>query len=318
MRALLLFLAALVALPSAAVSGCRLIGGAAFTPIPQLAAFAPWATIGWLVILLLLLAGRWWWLAAVITVLLAVQVAWVVPSWGARAAAVARPGARPVRVLAINVHIGQADVAAIHRLVQEQHVDLLSVEEVQPTFFDELAPAVAKQLPYVVQDSSPGTVIWSRWPIRALGFLPSDGPDMSRVLLQVPGAVPVTLTGVHTTSPGRGRVPNWKRDLATLARASKQTSGPQVMLGDFNASRDQGPFRTLLGTGLVDGADSIRMTPWAAVTWPANRRHLPAAVRLDHVLVTPDSVAVRAVQVRKVPGTDHRAVLADLEFKAAS
>jgi endonuclease/exonuclease/phosphatase (EEP) superfamily protein YafD len=324
-RVLVLMVAVLVAVPSAALSGCRLIGGAAWTPIPQLAAFAPWATIGWLVILLLLLAGRWWWFAAVIAVLLAVQVSWVVPTrdaGAARATSGERTGAVPVRVMTVNVRVAHADLGSVLRLAQQQHVDLLAVEEGQPAFFNTLTTDLAKQLPYVVQYPKPGlasgTVILSRWPLRSLGLLPAQGREISRVVVQAPGAVPVTVTGVHTTSPGRGRVPDWKRDLAALTAVSKQTSGPQLMLGDFNASRDQAPFRTLLGTGLVDAAEAVRMTPWSAVTWPANRAHLPAAVRLDHVLVTPSSVGVRAVRVREVPGSDHRAVLADLVFAAAT
>lgn len=318
----LLLLAALVAVPSAALSGSRLLGGAARTPIPQLAAFAPWAAVGWLTILLLLLAGRWWRFAVLVAVLLAVQVAWVLPTWDARAAAGGdRPGAVPVRAMTVNVKVAHADLGSVLRLVRQEQIELLAVEEGQPGFFNALVTGLAQQLPYVVQYPSPGmasgTVILSRWPMRSLGLLPGAGREISRVLLQVPGAVPVTVTGVHTTSPGRGRVPTWNRDLAALTSISKQTSGPQVMLGDFNASRDHAPFRTLLDTGLVDAAEAVRMTPWAAVTWPADRPGLPAVVRLDHVLVTPAWIGVRAVQVREVPGTDHRAVLADLEFRAA-
>jgi endonuclease/exonuclease/phosphatase family metal-dependent hydrolase len=56
------------------------------------------------------------------------------------------------------------------------------------------------------------------------------------------------------------------------------------------------------------------MLPWRGVTWPADRHLLPALVRLDHVLVTPQSIGVERLQVVPVPGTDHRAVLADLVF----
>src|SRR5689334_25442548 len=90
-RILVLLFAALVAAPCAAVSGSRLIGGDAGTPVPQLAAFAPWAIVGWLLVLVLLLAARWWWIAAVVLVLLAVQVTWVYPTRGAQAAAGDRP-----------------------------------------------------------------------------------------------------------------------------------------------------------------------------------------------------------------------------------
>jgi endonuclease/exonuclease/phosphatase (EEP) superfamily protein YafD len=316
-RVLVLLLAALVALPCALVSGCRLVGGAAWTPLPQLAAFAPWTILGWILALMLLLSARWWWIAVVVLVLLVVQVTWVLPIRGAQAAAGARPGAVAVRVLTINVHVGGADLTEILRLVDQEHVDLLIVQEALSETVDDLSAGLGKTLPHLLP-SDPnrpaGTVIWSRWPISSLGPSLGVGGEISRSLLRVPGAVPVTVTGVHTISPGRGRIEGWNRDLQSLVRASTETAGPQLMLGDFNASRDHGPFRELLGTGLVDGAETVRTPPWRGATWPANKSRMPVAVRLDHVLVTPTSIGVRAVRLVSVAGTDHRGVLADLEF----
>ena len=319
LRIFLLVLAVLLALPTAVLTGCRLIGGDEHTPIPQLAAFAPWATIGWALVLLLLLAGRWWWVAAVAAVLVAVQVSWILPSRGSGAAATPRPGAVTVRVMAINVKVGAADVDQVLELVKSQNVDLLSVEEGQPRFVDPLRAAVKKQLPYLLLSNGgypSGTVIWSRWPITQVGPTIGQFREIARVRLQVPGAVPVTVTAVHTVSPGRGRIAGWNADLRTLKAAAQSTAGPQLMLGDFNASRDHAPFRALLSTGLVDGAEAVRMSPWSGVTWPTDAPKLPTLVRLDHVLVTPDSIGVRSLRVVTVSGTDHRAVLADLSFAA--
>lgn len=319
-RVPVLLLAALVAFPCALVSGSRLVGGSYKTPIPQFAAFAPWAVLGWLVVLVLLLAGRWWWLAVAVLVLLAVQLPWVLPTRGAQAAAGGRPGTVPVRVMTINVYVGAADLSKILRLVDHGDVDLLVVQEALPATVDRLTAGLRMTLPNVLPSDPAdpaGTVIWSRWPIDSIGPSLGVGGEISRSLLRVPGAVPVTVTGVHTVSPGRGRIQAWNRDLESLAKASQQTSGPQVMLGDFNASRDHGSFRRVLETGLVDGAETVRMLAWRGVTWPANKRRAPVSVRLDHVLVTPESIGVRALRLVTVPGTDHRAVLADLEFEAA-
>jgi len=317
-RVLVLLLAALVALPCALVSGSRLVGGSSWTPLPQLAAFAPWAILGWVLVLILLLSARWWWVAVVVLVLLAVQLTWVLPTRGAQAAAGARPGAVAVRVLTINVYVGAADLTQILRLVNQEDVDLLAVQEALPTTVNHLNAGLSRTLPYLLPSDPThpaGTVIWSRWPIGSLGPSLGVGGEISRSLLRVPGAVPVTVTGVHTISPGRGRIDGWNRDLQSLVRASTQTTGPQLMLGDFNASRDHQPFRQLLGTGLVDGAETVRTPPWRGVTWPANKRRMPVAVRLDHVLVTP-SIGVRALRLVTVAGTDHRGVLADLEFES--
>jgi endonuclease/exonuclease/phosphatase (EEP) superfamily protein YafD len=319
-RVIVLFVAALVAMPCAAVSGSRLLGGVARTPIPQFAAFAPWAILGWLVVLLLLLCARWWWFAVVVLVLLAVQATWVLPDRGAQAATGARPGAVALRVMTINVYVGAADVAELLGLARKNDVDLLAVQEATPEFVERLGPGLSRQLPHLVR-SEPnfdgGTLVWSRWPITPLGPPLGEGHKISRMLLRVPGAVPVTVTGVHTMSPGRGRIDGWTRDLQAITRVSAQTTGPQVLIGDFNASRDHGPFRQLLATGVVDGAEAIRTPPWRGVTWPAGQRLFPVAVRLDHVMVSPGSIGVRELRLLEVPGTDHRGVLADLEIQPA-
>lgn len=313
----MLLCAALVALPCAAVSGSRLVGGSSRTPVPQFAAFAPWAVLGWILVLVLLLSARWWWIAVVVLLLIAVQLTWVLPSRGAQVAAGDRPGAIAVRVMTINVYVGAGDLAEVLRVVKQDKVDLLAVQEALPETVQALTAGLNPTLPHVLAsnpENPSGTVIWSRWPIGALEPALGEGHEISRSLLQVPGAVPVTVTGVHTVSPGRGRIDAWNRDLASLTRASTRTTGAQLMLGDFNASRDHRPFRRLLGTGLVDGAETVRTLPWRGVTWPANKRRMPVSVRLDHVLVTPRTIGVRSLRLVPVLGTDHRGVLADLEF----
>jgi endonuclease/exonuclease/phosphatase (EEP) superfamily protein YafD len=318
-RVLLLAFAALPALPSAALTGARLVGGSIKTPIPQLAAFAPWATIGWALALVALLAGRWWLIAGVVGVVLLVQICWIVPAAGSRTATVVPPGAIDVQVMTVNVKIGTADVGHLLELVRANRVDLLAVVEARAWLVRDLKAGLGPDLPYVVQANPEhsATFVWSRWPIRSLGPSLGVGREICQVLLEVPGAVPVTVTAVHTISPGPFRIRPWNLDLATLTTTSAATVGPQVLLGDFNASRDHSPFRALLRTGLVDAAEAVRMSPWAGVTWPSDRVRMPASVRLDHVLVTPGPIAVCAVRVIPLSGSDHRAVVADLRIAPA-
>ncbi len=84
---------------------------------------------------------------------------------------------------------------------------------------------------------------------------------------------------------------------------------PLVVAGDLNADRDHALFRGLLDTGLRDAHDSVGRG--LARTWPSG---LPL-LHLDHVLVRDGEggqLVVTAVREERVPGSDHRAVVADL------
>ena len=88
--------------------------------------------------------------------------------------------------------------------------------------------------------------------------------------------------------------------------------GPQLVAGDFNASRDHRPFRELLAAGLVDCADVSQNRSRPGFTGPAKGRALPV-MRLDHVLV-PRTATVPMTRTVRIPGTDHHGVLAVIEF----
>lgn len=290
--------------------------------MPQLAAFLPWAVLGWTAVLVVLLAGRRWVPALVVALVVLVQLPWILPARGAAAATAERPGAVTLRVMTVNVLVGGADVSAVLKEVTEDRVDLLAVQEGLPGLVERLDKELADTLPHVLRSDpaeAAGTVVWSRWPLSRLGSSFGEGSQIFRSELRVSGAVPVTLTAVHTMSPGRGRIGGWTRDLVAVANASRSTSGAQILLGDFNATRDHAPFRALLDTGLVDAAEAVGTPPWRGATWPADRvlplvGRLPSAVRLDHVLVTPATVAVRGVRPVLVPRTDHRGLRVDLEL----
>ena len=89
--------------------------------------------------------------------------------------------------------------------------------------------------------------------------------------------------------------------------------GPQLVAGDFNASRDHRAFRDILRAGFVDCADAARQRHRPGFTWPADRRY-PPLIRLDHVLSSQPGCIVHQARTMRIPGTDHRGVLAVLEF----
>jgi endonuclease/exonuclease/phosphatase (EEP) superfamily protein YafD len=337
----------LVALPAAVLTVSRAVEGSihgfgfrGLQPIPELAAFAPWALPLWVIagVLLLIGVGRRVRTAVAVFVVaggaIAVGVYWQLPSGAARDATASKPTAAttsgmPVRLMTLNAELGQADAAEALNQVSRHQVDVLVVEELTPELVARLRSAgIDRLLRYSdlrPQPGAAGTGVWSRWGIIPGGVLPSQGFEMPAANVVLPASPNGTgvsgqrllkVTAVHAMSPIRYQIPIWRRDLSMIAAvAAHRDSFPTIYAGDFNASRDHAEFRAILNTGLIDAADAVSGAPWTSFTWPADKPG-PAFTRLDHVLVTPGTIAVRKVTVITVAGTDHHGVIADLQVSA--
>lgn len=86
---------------------------------------------------------------------------------------------------------------------------------------------------------------------------------------------------------------------------------PVVLAGDFNALAWSREMIRLRDKGLADSYGVWQL--WPAGTW-APGSWFPAVARIDYILVPPGARTVGAWIV-KLPGSDHRAVVADLRFE---
>ena len=295
----------------------RALGGAAPRPMPQLAALAPAATVP-AIAAVPVAAARSWRLALALAVPAAVLTCWQLPPrrpGEARPAAgdqEARGAAGELRILTLNVQAGQAEVELLPGVLASLRVDVLVAQEVSPEAVARLGQAgLADVLPYGVVDDRPanaGTAIWSRWPLRPAEPLHGLASAAPRAVLTLDGQ-PVTITGVHLLAPVNYREGEWQHELALVRSRPGLAGGPELLAGDFNATRDHRPYRQLLAAGYLDCADAARRRRWPALTWPSGQRRLPV-MRLDHVLATRDDFTVLESRTVLVPGTDHRGVLA--------
>jgi len=311
-----------VAIPSLVA---RAAGGEPPHPYPSLAALAPLATLLAFAGVVVAVAESWW-LALLLAIPAIILLAWQLPPakrTAGRTAPVpepladAAPGAPTLRVLSLNVLGGSADPAATVQAIERHQVDVLVVQELTPGMVHRLAEAgLDALLPYCHLDPRPralGTGLWARWPLSPLPPVPGLKAAAPRARIEPVEGWPVTVTGVHPKAPVRRNVRLWQQELAAIRSTLVTSDGPQVVAGDFNASRDHRPFRALLNAGFLDCADAARRRPWPGFTWPAGR-WIPSVMRLDHVLVSRGSASVSASRVIRVPGTDHRGVLAVIQL----
>jgi endonuclease/exonuclease/phosphatase (EEP) superfamily protein YafD len=270
---------------------------------PQVAAAAPWAALG------LRLAGRRGPAATAAVAALALGAV-VRPRRMARP----QPGAcGPVlRVLTFNMFFGRGDAEVLVARVRQLDADVLFLQELTEDAVRRLKQAgledVMPHSQLELWGKSRGSGIYSRFPL-------GDGPRVTPVhmaqptaVVRLPGGDAVDLVCVHPVTPqlGRGGAIRWREELGVLPAPGES---PRVLAGDFNATLDHAVFRGVLRLGYVDAA---RQAGGALVpTWgPPDRR---AVLTLDHVLAS-RGCAVLGYSVHVVPGSDHRAVFAEVQL----
>ncbi|MFB9724432.1 endonuclease/exonuclease/phosphatase family protein [Planobispora longispora] len=224
----------------------------------------------------------------------------------------AGPGA-PMRVLTLNMLYGRAEPAAVMDLLKRLKPDVLSAQELTPEMVEALdAAGIDELLPYRVLQDEPdarGSGLYGRYPMTPLeNLFRPVGHNMPAAVITLPGAKPVEIIDVHPYAPLGDLVYDW----ATAIDAFPAPSGDRIRIfaGDFNASLDHAVMRRFLDRGYADAAD--RVGQGLVPTWPAGRS-IPPVITIDHVVVD-RRVAVNQVSVHTVPGTDHRAVFADLRL----
>jgi endonuclease/exonuclease/phosphatase (EEP) superfamily protein YafD len=218
-------------------------------------------------------------------------------------------GGPRLTVATANLYRGQADPRTLLRLARG--ADVLVLEELTPEELGRLDRAgLARVLPYRVAEprgNASGTAIFARRPLRPLPSKDAADHAQPAARLAIPGAPPVLLVAVHPAPPVNGpRERDWADALAALP--GPDAHGVRILAGDFNATLDHRALRRVLDRGYADAAD--RAGAGLHATWPAlPRRALPIAI--DHVLVD-RRVQVDGVDVQRVPGSDHRALIARL------
>ncbi len=271
-------------------------------------ALMPFVTVAAIAALLIALVSRNRTVIVVAAVLAIVNVAWQLPLY------VADPGdsGTPVlRVAASNLKFGSGDAQAVVDLVRSQQVDVLALEELTPDAVRRLhAAGLDDLLPYSIARPDPsfsGTGLWSRLPLQNTQEI--SGLAAHAVAGQVTDAAGtvVTVAAVHPLAPGPYDHSGRDEDYSVLRATLAAIPGPVVVAGDFNATRDQAPFRDLESDGFRDAADQAGAG--IVSTFPTNRGARPV-VAIDHVVARDMAQRATGWIAVPIPRSDHLAVVA--------
>ncbi|AZM49461.1 hypothetical protein DMB38_30050 [Streptomyces sp. WAC 06738] len=312
LRLALVLAGGLPLLPVSAVLGFRVAGGDGVTPLPQLAAFLPWLLVpgGFGLLLMGLARSR----AGVVWALVVVAgTAWFVRPYESAAEPPSSPPREEFRLLSANLRFGDA-TPALRTALRAYEPDVALVQECDSRCVEALrGPALRAAYPYRVIDGgdpAEGSAILSRYPLTEEPGVPGT-LSMPAATARVAGER-VRLQVVHPMPPTPGSMDAWRTELGRLRdAAAARGEVPTVFGGDFNSSQDHEAFRDILDTGLRDSAMLLgrSRTP----TWPASATPL-FGTQIDHVLVS-DRLSPAGIEFPELAGTDHRAVLVELQLR---
>ena len=282
--------------------------------------------IGLLVGLIALIAafgkGRRLFLASVPVVLFTL----VPPAWRAmpKDPPAAAPGAPTLRVMSVNLLMINERYDEVIDRVQSERPDVLVLQEYTGWWHRSMQKALSVEYPHCrfePRDDSFGAAVYSRTPFVGdapggpkLGTWAAASPQQ-RVVVDV-GGRHVAIYNVHLLPPRRlDYTFEHRLQFADLTDALSKEKLPAVVVGDFNWTESMPQHAALRGLGWRDAQD-VAGTGRGA-TWPMNSifRHLPG-IRLDHAYLGPSLTCTR-VRTVETPGSDHKALVADVALRAA-
>ncbi len=290
----------------------RLLGLDGGFPLEAMMAFTPYAAVAALLVVGVTVAAENW-AAAALAALATLGLAAAVLPRAISSETVAVEGHETFSVLAANVYHGKADPEALIDLVHRLHPDVLSVEELTTPFAEKLqAAGIERLLPEELAQSQTGAAgagLYARLPLRGLPGTSEFSFRMPRAEVTLPDGRRVRVVGAHPFPPQtRSATPEWEESLESLPSAGR--GAPWVLAGDFNGTFDQEPFRQLVDRGYRDAGEAAGegLRP----TFPRAYHSIPP-ITIDHVLAD-RRLGVVSYAVEELPGSDHRAVYAELRL----
>jgi endonuclease/exonuclease/phosphatase (EEP) superfamily protein YafD len=215
------------------------------------------------------------------------------------------------RLVTLNVWFRNGNVAAIARYLDGVNADAIVLQELTPDRLP-LLKAALRSYPHVaVEPGFHGVTIFSKWPLLDSQSVPLSSEVNGRFVSLDWEGTRVNLLGVHLHWPLGGASASLRRqELRAIASFAAGFRGPLLVAGDFNLTAWSAHFSELLrASGLRDSAVGQGLMP----SWPSQFRWV--GIRIDHCLTTREWRGLN-VQVGPHVGSDHRAVVADLQLLA--
>ncbi len=279
----------------------------AYVPMLARAFLVPGTAVVLLLGLFAALRKRWWVAQAALfgSALMAMQIP--TPHLSARAA----PAGDAFRVFHMNVLQPNTAFDAAIAQALESDADVISVQEVGPEWALALEDGLREHYPFFHMESRTncyGIALFSKRPFQGVRTITVRGAPFIEALFTV-NEEPVRLLAVHATSPiSYHHFRKRNEQLSRLGEYLAQNDTATILVGDLNTVPwDRAFMRFCSRSGLLS------TTPIMQRTWPSLGPL--AVIPIDHVLVS-RGIRPVALSTLRVTGSDHRALIADLDLAA--
>lgn len=254
-------------------------------------------------------------------------------------AAEASPSSSNLRVLTLNVHASYDDPEPLLGLLAQRQPDVVVLQEVSSHFASAVKATIGAEYAFSytigLDTDHEGSATWSRLPLSGGQpiVLTHDANFQHRVRVSTT-AGGIWVYNIHLSNPtgqdhGEGRLSALRRfnpderdmEIRRLAGRTESLDAPFILAGDFNTAAGSRAYRDFPDTWRDAFAESGRGfghtypaplheregDDWLKIPFPL--------LRIDYILTSRDLQPHRS-WTQEVPGSDHFAVIADIELPA--
>lgn len=215
-----------------------------------------------------------------------------------------------MRLLTANLYTGRASVSSFVEALETERPDVVVCQEVGTDAAEMLRARYSHGFATGDDHTHSGRAMVSNFPIEVTSLDMAHRPGL-RTRIELDG-VGVELVGIHLANPvmGPAAVADRRRQTRSVIEHLDTVGTPAIVVGDMNATPLWPAYRRLR-TRLRDGvADAERRrSKRPGRTW-APRPEWQPMLRIDHILTA--GVRIDEVAVRRIEGSDHRAVAANV------
>ena len=214
-------------------------------------------------------------------------------------------------------------------LIQQQSPDILCLRELTPKFEKNMLRRLGSHYPNHVMYSRQGTWgvgIVSKYPLRNPEYFPLKPHQIPGLQVEVLIHSKVLLVSCLHLFPPVGKHRQSDNFVTTLKKNErlrmqqaeylvkkyKAWSGPILLLGDMNESR-QGDAMRMFAASQFNHSCEKSGSRQCGATYPAHLEWVPATFEIDHILGR--GINFRAAQVIRSGGSDHYPVQASFVFE---